>query len=157
MHLVLVRYAYLTDCTLGRLFVRGRSRPFETIERPWIPNPAGPGGMPSVSCVPDGEYRLGAHDSPRFPGTYILENVDLGVYRYARPIGQSWGRTAIVIHAANRATELLGCIAPGLSAAIADGAHVVYQSRAALEELRALVPREEPHGLLIRPPNGTEE
>ena len=47
------------------------------------------------------------------------------------------GRTLIKLHAANKASELLGCIAPGLSMDIFGGEIGVTSSRKALEEFMA--------------------
>jgi len=50
MDIVLTRFAYTPERTLGQIVVG--SLTLATIERSWIPNPAGPGGMPRESCVP---------------------------------------------------------------------------------------------------------
>src|SRR5690554_5983442 len=96
MNLTLVRHAYLPTCTLGEL-VAG-DLVLATIERPWLPNPEGRGGRPMVSCVPDGYYRLIPHESKKFGDCWALINEALGVYYQQRPAGQTWGRTAILIH-----------------------------------------------------------
>lgn len=153
MNLVLTRYAYLHTHTRGRLkFIGGE---LETIERPWIPSLSGPGGVPSQSCVPDGDYRLIPHDSERFPGTYALVNEDLGVWYQVRPEGQSWGRTAILVHVGNVVGHVVGCIAVGLAVGALEGEHAVLRSRAAMDRLREALGREE-HTLTIRPARTVE-
>lgn len=155
MHLELVRWAYLDDMTLGRL----KTPEFElaTLERPWAWNPAGPGGEPGASCVPDGRYRLLPHDSEEHRGVYALENAELGVYLASRPGGQAWGRTEILIHVANRVRELLGCIAVGLKHGRLAGERAVLSSAEAMERLAALLGRVGEHRLTIRATRGTME
>jgi len=48
--MLLTRFAYHTTCTLGWLTLDELR--LATIERPWLPNPLGPGGQTLVSCVP---------------------------------------------------------------------------------------------------------
>lgn len=144
MNGTLNRFAYLPLCTLGWLTF-GSAR-FATIERPWLPNPDGPGGKLSLSCVPDGEYTLIPHTSQRFPSTYALIGESLGVYYQQRPAGQAWGRTAILIHVGNFVTDVIGCIAVGLR----HGGDCVTNSRDAMDRLRAVLGRER-HHLTIRP------
>jgi hypothetical protein len=148
------RYAYLPEHTLGRLYAGSGSWP--TIERPWIANQAGRGGVLRESCVPDGEYRLIPHDSQRFPGTYALVNESLGVWYQTRPSGQTWGRTAILIHVGNRVLDVVGCIAIGKAFGELQGDRAVLNSGAAMNELRGLLGRTE-HTLVIRPLTGTVE
>lgn len=158
MNLILIRHAFLPDCTLGRLYLlEGMRLILPTIERPWIKNPDGQGGWPRESCIPDGNYDLTAHDSLRHPDTYALTNESLGVYAHALPAHQSWGRTAILIHPANRASELLGCIAVGLAHGKMFDKDAVVDSQAAMGKLRAALGREGKHLLTLRPTLGTEE
>src|SRR5690606_2863771 len=135
MHLVLTRYAYLNTHTQGRLW--STEGELETIERPWIPNPSGRGGVLSQSCIPDGEYRLIPHHSQRFPNTYALVNESLGVYYQFRPQGQPWGRTAILMHVGNRVRDIIGCIAVGLVPGVLEGEPAVLRSRDAMDRLRS--------------------
>lgn len=153
MHLELIRFAYLPEYTLGTL----RTPEFElaTIERPWLPNPDGPGGQIGLSCVPDGQYVLRHHDSPRFPDTFALTNPELGVYYQTRPEGQAWGRTAILMHQANRVREVIGCIAVGERHGRLYGSRAVLASKAGMDRLRALL-RGSERVLTIRPTEGTE-
>lgn len=152
MNIELIRHAYLNDMTLGTLFVGDDA--FPAIERPWIENENGLGGKPSESCVPDGFYFLAPHDSEKFPGTYRLENDELGVYGLTRPIGQNWGRTAILIHAGNVVNDVIGCIAIGTKAGRSRGSRAVLYSRTAMARLNQLLERKE-HELTIRPTHGT--
>lgn len=156
MKITLLRYGYLPECTLGKLLLPELT--LHTIERPWVPDPDGhPGGHQGQSCVPDGLYRLVPHHSAKFPFSYALVNETLGVYHDFRPVAQSWGRTAILVHSANRAGELLGCIAPGMRRGMLAGQMAVLDSVAAMDKLRAILGREEEHYVQIRPTAGTQE
>ena len=65
-----------------------------TVERPWKNN------TPFVSCIPAGAYTLKR-------GWFNKKDYEVFV------VLDVPGRTYIKIHIANKATELLGCIAPG--------------------------------------------
>lgn len=161
MIIELVRHAYLPQATLGWLKL-GALR-IATLEEPWYPDLNGPGGQRregalAESCVPDGTYRLVPHDSEKFPGVYALVAPDLGVYRWPGdiPAGQRWGRSAILIHAGNSTTDIMGCIAVGKRHGYEQGMPWVYESRAALDQLRERLKRDT-HVLTIRPTHGTGE
>jgi hypothetical protein len=149
----LTRVAYLSTVTLGFLDLGGRLIP--TLERPWIPNPHGRGGLPRESCIPDGEYRLEPFDGTRFRNVYRLSNHSLGVYEATRPIGQTWGRTAILFHAGNSVDDVIGCIAVGMAHSVNGGRNVLVRSGEAVNILRAQWGASPPR-LLIRPTMGTQ-
>lgn len=155
MDVNLVRRAYLPAATLGVLLVE--SERFETIERPWLPDPDGPGGQARVSCIPDGVYTLRPWQSPKHGAVWIFEAPGVGVYATEVPAGQAYGRSHVLLHAANEVAQLEGCIAPGMRAGILEGKHWVYESRRALERIGALLGREVSHRITIRPSSGTAE
>ena len=106
---ILNRWAFFNGCTLGRLEFEG----FKcwTVEPPWLDNAV------NVSCVPDGEYNMIRHDSPKFgENVWMLEDVP--------------GRSYILIHAGNTAKDVTGCIA--LGEGLRTGADGVTSSRKAL-------------------------
>ena len=112
--LQLQRFAYLDDRTMGVL-THGDQQ-WWTVEKPWKDN------QPFESCIPEGSYKMGRHDSPKFGKNtwHILEVPD---------------RSYILIHAGNTPADVVGCIALGKSLRInADG---VSSSRTALNELLA--------------------
>lgn len=146
---------YLPDMTLGRLYVG--EDVYATIERPWIANVDGPGGVLRESCVPDGDYRLIPHESSRFPGTYALINEQLGVWYQQRPAGQSWGRTAILIHSGNWVRNVIGCIAIGMQHGRLGDQRAVIDSARAMREIRAALGRTDEHRLRIIAMHGTVE
>lgn len=155
MELVLVRLAYLPTATLGLLHVGADQ--FETIERPWIPDPDGPGGEAQKSCIPDGRYTFKPWTSPKFGPVFIFSSPELGVYETEKPAGAKYGRTHVLLHPANEVRELLGCVAPGMRAGIAEGKHWVFDSRRAFARISELLGRTAEHSVTIRATAGTEE
>jgi hypothetical protein len=95
-----------------------------TIERPWLQNKKG------VSCIPEGLYKLIPHQSPRMGNCYALESEEHGVTVY----GPSQ-RTHILIHKANKVSQLEGCIAPGMTFGVLDGEWAVLSSSVAFNKL----------------------
>ena len=156
MIFVLTRFAYLPDCTLG--WLDADTIRLATLERPWIPEPNGSGGKRRESCVPDGTYFVRHHSSDKFPDTFALVNPLLGVWYQPDdiPEGQGWGRSAILIHAGNRAGDVVGCIAVGIRHSTAATERVVLDSRKALDQLRTVLGKET-HSLQIHPTSGTSE
>lgn len=90
------------------------------------------GNLRNVSSVPVGEYRLVPHHSEKHGETVALVNHALSVHH----LKHSDGRYGILIHAANRASELFGCIAPGLDNGIVDNEWAVIKSKSAMKQLR---------------------
>jgi hypothetical protein len=105
---------------------------FYTVERRWADNAKG------RSCIPEGTYTLERHNSRKFGRTFALVNHDLGIYHYPDPNAD---RAAILLHAANKPSELEGCIAPGLGILKnSDGVpYAVTSSRDALEEVLSVL------------------
>lgn len=135
------------DCTLGLLFVGQLT--LCTIERPWVPSENGVGGTKGVSCVPLGKYRLERHNTEAHPNTWALVNEELGVAHF--PGTNPLMRTAVLIHPANFAHELRGCIAPGTRASVDEaGRHMVQESRKAMKMIQDMVPWTDDHTLEIR-------
>lgn len=103
MDLELVRYGSIpTKGTFGEFSMSGLR--FFTVEREWLDN------KPGISCVPAGEYKLVPHSSRKYPETWALVNHDLGVYHWHDSKAIRYG---ILLHKANYASELEGCIAIG--------------------------------------------
>ncbi len=120
-----------------------------TLEEAWRPDPDGPGGQRRdathvESCIPDGEYQVVPHDSPKFPNTYALVAPHLGVYRWPAdvPANQPWGRSAILMHAGNTVQDIMGCIAVGLMHGKMGALPAVLFSKAGMDRLRDLLGRE---------------
>lgn len=135
MRLELVRYCYSPEQVLGLLKVDVKedgtfAQSLWTVECPWQHNAR------FVSCVPDGAYRLGPHDSIKHPGTYRLTEG-----------GGLTDRSGILIHVGNMVTDTTGCICPGITR------HdmAVLQSADALRVLNDVLGRTEIHHLIIGP------
>lgn len=119
-YVTLERFAYTPMGTFGRMRVAGNA-PLYTLELPWNNN------NPGTSCIPIGEYGmvLGMFYSGDGPGgkkdypAYELQNVP--------------GRDLIKVHVANKITQLLGCIAPGLELGCMDGLWCVQKSQIAFD------------------------
>ena len=97
MRIQLIRDSDDGECTLGRMYCEGDFMCY-TIERPWKNNKR------RVSCIPEGTYPLTTKEYGRFWDKYnkpipILEDTD--------------PRSEILIHPANYAKDLAGCIALG--------------------------------------------
>lgn len=149
MNLILERFSYLDDCTRGILYVGNQS--FQTIERPWVRNPEAPGGKPFESCIPDGEYRLQGHTRPSGKKAFILSNEALGVYENQTDLPEEGkGRYLILIHVGNTVSDVVGCIAPGLTGID----RAVLESRKAMLKLHELLNGSE-HRIEIRPKGTT--
>lgn len=133
--LILERCCYSETETEGRLYLPEYDDYLYTLERPWIAGPAG--GLPFESCVPDGRYELIKYQRQNGDHVYALRNPDLGVYFTKQDRGTREGRYKILIHSANRVTEVAGCIAPGLVRTIAGNVRQVRSSRPAVAKIMA--------------------
>jgi len=134
MRLTLTRIEMTDEYTLGLLHLGRYS--LATVEQPWNDN------VPFKSCVPVGFYHLAPHDGTKYRKTWALvgEHVsaqeEMNVARYT-----------CVLHVANAATEVQGCIAPGMS----HKAGAVVYSRPAMDALRGVLGwSDQPHYLTIR-------
>lgn len=134
------------EYTMGKLTVGDTT--FRTIERPWIHTPEHRGGLGFESCVPGGRYRLIPHDSHRFGKTWALVNHDMNVYHQPDDRPNGIGRYAILLHAGNRASDVVGCIAVGMDSAPG----WVSQSQKAMRILRDILPWEEHTLDIVRHP-----
>jgi hypothetical protein len=99
-----------------------------TVECPWLNN------TPNQSCVMPGIYELQAHVSPRFGPCLIISAPSLGVTKQGPSL-----RTHCLFHAANYASQLEGCIAPGRAFGVVAGNWAVLNSQSALAQLMTLV------------------
>jgi hypothetical protein len=138
-------------CTMGQLSVDDRSWP--TIERPWAPSSASISGMKGASCVPLGDYRVTKYNSDAHPNVFALSSPKLGVYVTESEVPPSLAltaRTRVLIHPANWASELRGCVAPGKQRAKGpDGLWMVKASRDAMNEIRNALSRSVDVTLLV--------
>lgn len=97
------------------------------------------GNAPDVSCIPASNYIAVWTKTPKHPGgVYMLQGVPK--------------RAAIEIHPANKASQLLGCIAVGEQFGVLGAEEAVYSSVDAYNAFLALHPQREPFSLLITDP-----
>jgi hypothetical protein len=152
MKLQLLRDYHGDDCTMGVLSFSTPAEDFtcQTMERPWIPMPGAKGGLSGKSCVPNGTYRLERHSSEAHPNTWALVNPDLDVVHY-EDRNRPNARCLVLIHVANFARELRGCIGVGFGRSKDDaGTRMVTQSKLAMLNLKRLLPYGDDHVLEIR-------
>lgn len=102
-----------------------------TVECPWLNN------TPNQSCVMPGRYALEQHVSPRFGPCLIISAPTLGVTKQGPSL-----RTHCLFHAANYASQLQGCIAPGKAFGVVANNWAVLDSQNSLHKLMALVGNE---------------
>lgn len=123
----LVRFASFKDRTIGRLTYNDEH--FYTVERPWLDN------QQNISCIPTGFYQLIRVDSPRFgPGTWEVAAVT--------------GRSHILIHVANTAADVIGCI--GLGMGLFPQLQGVSSSKAAIENFYLMTAGLDKEEIIIR-------
>jgi hypothetical protein len=108
--------------------------------------------QPRLSRVNAGTYRLVPHLEGRFAPTWALEGDG---------VAPAWApgvkRSAILIHAGNRAADSRGCPLPGRRLGFLGGDLAVLESRRAMAELRDTLSLEEEHELeIIDLPGGWE-
>jgi hypothetical protein len=132
------------SCCRGKLEVLDAdgeiSQTLFTIEKPWIPSSTGgKAGEPFRSCVSEGTYSLSPFVRPNGDKVWMLANPDLEVFKLDTDIPpglKGRGRFLILIHVANRARDVVGCIGPGKTARTeADGSLMVTSSREAMKDL----------------------
>ena len=123
----LVRFASFKDRTIGRLTYNDEH--FFTVERPWLDN------QQNISCIPTAFYQLIRVDSPRFgPRTWEVAAVT--------------GRSHILIHVANTAADVIGCIGCGLG--LFPQLQGVSSSKAAIENFYLMTAGFDKEELIIR-------
>lgn len=91
-----------------------------TVELPWADNHT------QLSCIPDGVYLVEQYQSPKHGQVWQIMDVP--------------NRSNIEIHAANVASELLGCIGVGDSLGSIEGFPAVLNSQSTLQFLRNSLP-----------------
>lgn len=112
---ILIREASAEDGTFGRIFFGAAA--LYTVERPWADNRS------DVSCIPPGLYPIRKTWSPRFKRRLILIDPVPGP------------RLGCRFHAANRALQLNGCVAPGERRGTIEGVRAVLLSAPAVRRI----------------------
>ena len=124
MNVILTRSPSTDQGTFGT-FVLEDGTSYHSLELPWRSN------MNGVSCIPPGEYTCHWIYSPKHGECYQVMDV--------------LGRSMIEIHSANFAgdaskgyiSQLLGCIALGLSVGVLNGQLAVLNSKGAIADFEA--------------------
>lgn len=110
-----------------------------TCEQPWRDN------KKRISCIPEGSYKLVAHNSAKYGQVVAFVNHDLDVYHNEYDMSDEkreteGGRSVCLIHAANWPRELQGCVAVGhkvIDYGMPNGWGIT-ESRKTLSKLRTL-------------------
>jgi hypothetical protein len=108
LNLNLKRIASLPDAMLGILLFDGRPH-FTTLELPWKNNEH------NVSCIPAGNYDIQRIRSPKFGETFEVVSVP--------------GRSGILFHCGNSATDSTGCILLGMQFSFLPGRPEILYSK----------------------------
>jgi hypothetical protein len=122
----LMKRRYFEHGTYSYLYRQDGSKVCCMVERPMLNN------KPSESCIVEGTYDLLPHKSPRFGNCYAVEEPMLGVTRYGPSL-----RTHVLIHKANKPSDLQGCLAPGVDFGFVGNEWAVMNSGHAFKVLMA--------------------
>lgn len=122
--------------------------PFEnqliyTVERPWICDEPEEhrAGKPFESCVPEGLYEINQFNRTNGDLVWSISNPELGVFLTKTGMLYDTDRYACLIHSANYARQVVGCIGPGVGAVHnpANKDYMVTASRDAMTALGSLL------------------
>jgi hypothetical protein len=138
MNLKLLRLDATKHGIFGELIISNNR--FKTVERLYHDN------QPFISSVPPGVYTLEPHISDKHGETWALVNEAKGVYHWKH---RNAKRYAILIHVANQASQLAGCIGLGKHLGFIKDEIAVTSSRVAVGEALKLLSRDVTHTLEI--------
>lgn len=125
MTFVIERVGYFPESTLGRIIVPTTFPPIASVELPWKNNEVG------RSCIPLGEWDV--VPTMFYHGDGPGGKPDYPTYEIIVP-----GRRKCDFHIANYASELEGCVAPGIGYTVnASGELGVHSSAKAFALLKA--------------------
>ena len=88
---------------LGEWYIDGEFQCY-TIEPPWLDN------KPFVSCIPVGEYQLEPYYSQKYGDVVAMVGEGVVANKHDAKEGDRYG---CLVHSANWASQLQGCVAPG--------------------------------------------
>ena len=121
-------------------FVGSGDKPWHGLERPWLDN------LPFQSCIPTGTYALLPWKSPKYGDCHIFVGGSVSLEE------GSAERYACLIHPANYARQLQGCLALGMKKSDyyeREGSSAVWSSKDAVGEFRVAAGKE-PMQVVIR-------
>jgi len=121
---------YTDNGTFGDLVLDGEKL-CEVLERPWLDN------KPFESCIPEGEYIMQWYDSPKFGRTIALTGGTVSLSK-----STTHARYGVLMHIANRVSELEGCLAPGSRLGVLGREWAVMASGDAMRRLKPILERE---------------
>lgn len=136
----LIRYGSTPQGTFGELYVDDEFFAY-TVEQPWNNN------EPFASCIPAGMYELVPHNSSKYGHTLVFVNHSLGVYHWEGP---GVKRFACLIHTANYATDVQGCVGLGESLSGHGGKWMVTNSAVTVDQFFEQVSPKENHDISIK-------
>ena len=119
------------QCTISEVQVKDKHNfeVFRGIEQPWRDN------KPFASCIPAGLYALLPWSTEKYPDVWAFYGGEVGLYK-----SQGGARYACLIHVANYASQVSGCLGLGMSAGTTKGGkNAVWNSKTALNKLRDLI------------------
>jgi hypothetical protein len=120
--------------------MQGKGMILATVEPPWK------GNQRRISCIPEGKYTVFRDQRPKRGDCFCVVSHALGVSRLPEV---DMARDSILVHIANYASELEGCIAPGTDISAAAGVWMVTNSRKAINQINAWVGSETEFNLTI--------
>lgn len=126
MKVCIERKEYTDKQVTGFLFVYDNNGELllklDTLELAWRDN------QRRISCIPEGEYEVIEHVSPKFGNCFWIQDVP--------------NRSEILIHRGNYHTDILGCVLVGLDSRDinGDGYKDVVSSRKAMGKLLDVLP-----------------
>lgn len=124
MRTLFLQRRYFEHGTFSYLYSPEGEQLCAVVEREWNNN------QPNISCIPQGEYTLVPHHSPRFGDCYALVAPSLGVTIHGPSL-----RTHILFHVANLPEQLEGCLAPGMGFGVVKNQWGVVNSTIAFDKL----------------------
>ena len=129
MHLTIEREPG-NQCTISEVQVKDKYNfeVFRGIEQPWRSN------KPFASCIPAGLYSLIPWSTQKYKNVWAFYGGEVGLYE-----SQGGARYACLIHIANYASQVSGCLGLGMTAGFtAKGKNAVWNSGAAVQQMREL-------------------
>jgi len=114
-------------------------RKLYTVEPPWVRN------KQSVSCIPEGVYKLRMRDSG------VVSRSSGGEFKSGWEITEVPNRTFIMLHPGNWPDNFEGCIGFGLKYGMLGDKLAVFNSRDAFRMMMSEFPKDECHEVHILP------
>ena len=131
--LILERFAEIPEQgTFGRFYHRGNYLGY-SVEKEYKNN------TPFTSCVPTGRYELIPFSSKKYGEVLSLSNSENNIYVKKEDTVYVTDRYGILIHSANWANQLQGCIAPGKDLSFSNNSFMVTNSKNTLSSLLSYI------------------